>query len=283
MENKIQAIIKQRFSCRTYDNRPIAPPARQHLERQIAAATRGPLGTATRFTLLVATENDRAALKGLVTYGFVQNPAGFIVGAVERAAKDMEDFGYLMERLVLDATALGLGTCWLGGTFSRSRFAQILNLQADESLPAVVAVGYVADRPRLQDALIRRIAGADRRLPWAALFFDGTLGTPLTPEAAGAYAEPLEMVRLGPSASNRQPWRVVRQGQRWHFYLRRTPGYGKAGGSTVDLQRVDMGIAMCHWALTAQELGLSGVWHAEDPGLPRPDTLTEYVASWIKD
>jgi hypothetical protein len=147
----------------------------------------------------------------------------------------------------------------------------------------VAALGYAADRPRLQDALVRRVAGADKRLPWAALFFDGEWGRPLTSETAGAYADPLEMVRLGPSASNRQPWRIVRQGRRWHFYLRRTPGYGKAGGSAVDLQRVDMGIAMYHWASTAQELRLPGAWYVDDPGLPRPDTLTEYVVSWMED
>ena len=38
----------------------------------------------------------------------------------------------------------------------------------------------------------------------------------------------LEMVRRGPSASNKQPWRVVRAGERWHLYLQRTRGYGRA-------------------------------------------------------
>ena len=44
-----------------------------------------------------------------------------MVGAVREAPKDLEDYGYLMERAVLFATDLGFGTCWLGGTFTQER------------------------------------------------------------------------------------------------------------------------------------------------------------------
>lgn len=102
---------------------------------------------------------------------------------------------------------------------------------------------------------------------------------------AGRYAEPLEMLPLGPSASNKQPWRVVQGGEAWHFYLQRTPGYGK--GSLLfgvlrlaDLQRVDIGIAMCHFEMTAGEFGLKGKWEVCDPGLAVPDAGTEYIVTW---
>jgi hypothetical protein len=92
------------------------------------------------------------------------------------------------------------------------------------------------------------------------------------------------MVRLGPSASNHQPWRVVKEGKNWHFYLKRTPGYNerllvKLSG-TADLQRIDMGIAMCHFDLTARELGLTGQWVEEEPDIDRPFELLEYTATW---
>ena len=69
------------------------------------------------------------------------------------------------------------------------------------------------------------MAGSDGRLAWERLFFDQAFGTPLTREAAGEYATPLEMVRLGPSASNKQPWRIVREGGAWHFYVQRNRYY----------------------------------------------------------
>ena len=95
------------------------------------------------------------------------------------------------------------------------------------------------------------------------------------------------MVRLAPSASNKQPWRLIKVGAAWHFYLRRTPGYGSGIVARFlaknDLQRVDMGIAMCHWELTAQEAGLKGSWANQNPGLALPDALTEYIVSWMPD
>jgi len=38
----------------------------------------------------------------------------------DRGDKNLEDFGYLMEEAILFATGLGLGTCWLGGSFTKS-------------------------------------------------------------------------------------------------------------------------------------------------------------------
>ena len=69
------------------------------------------------------------------------------------------------------------------------------------------------------------------------------------------------------------------------FYLQRTPGYGKDSLigkilGVADVQRVDMGIALCHFELTMRELGLPGGWIIREPALAKPDRHTEYVASW---
>ena len=93
------------------------------------------------------------------------------------------------------------------------------------------------------------------------------------------------MVRLGPSASNKQPWRVIQEDHAFHFYVQRTPGYRDSLLQRMlrveDLQRVDLGIAMCHFELTARELGLRGRWAAQEPKLETPDPLTEYTISWV--
>ena len=87
---------------------------------------------------------------------------------------------------------------------------------------------------------------------------------------------------MGPSASNRQPWRIVRDEAGFHFYVQRSAGYRDVIklARVVDLQRVDLGIAMCHFGLTATETGLSGAWEVRDPGIERPNGLTEYVVTW---
>lgn len=279
----IQTTIRQRYSCRTYSPAPIPPAQREALADYCAAQHAGPLGNRLRFVLLAATEEERQALRGLGTYGFIRNPTGFIVGAVTRGAYDLEDFGFVLEEVVLHATALGLGTCWLGGSFTRSSFAARLGLRDDEVMPAVVATGLPAEQRFWLDRMVRAAARGDQRLPWDRLFFDGDFAHPLTPDAAGAYADALEMVRLAPSASNKQPWRIVRVGEVWHVYLQRTPNYPPRGAELWverDLQRVDIGIAMAHFALTLEQGGQRGRWIVADPGLESLPPLTEYRISW---
>jgi hypothetical protein len=124
------------------------------------------------------------------------------------------------------------------------------------------------------------MAKSDRRKTWAELFFDGKPGNPLGQEHAGPFAEALEAVRIGPSASNRQPWRVVREGAICHFFLQRTSGYDKMTGE-IKLQEVDMGIALCHFEEAAKEAGVPGNWTGARPAF---DAGTwEYFLSWTKD
>jgi hypothetical protein len=276
----VTQLVKDRFSCRSYSKEHIAEEKRQQLAAFIASNQTGPFGSPTRFELITATEADRKALQGLGTYGFIKNPTGFILGAMSEGEKNLEDFGYTMEHIILFATDLGLGTCWLGGSFTKGRFAKKIAAGEKERVPAVTSVGNIADGLGVRQRFSRK----KHRYTWDELFFDQALGRPLSQDKAGAYAMPLEAVRLGPSASNKQPWRVVKENDTWHFYVQRTPGYQNRWIMKLlnvdDMQRLDAGIAMCHFELTAGELGLTGAWQIDEPAIEKPDEMTEYVASW---
>ncbi|MDO9066225.1 MAG: nitroreductase family protein, partial [Chloroflexota bacterium] len=170
----ITGIIGKRFSCRTYLDRPLAAEARERLLDFVGTLTVGPLGSPARFHLIATADEDRDSLRGLGTCGFIKGARAFLVGAAPPAPKNLEDYGYLMERLVLLATELDLGTCWLGGTFTRSGFAQKIQAAPDEIIPAVSPVGYIADPARARNSELRRRVGSDHRLAWEQMFFQGT-------------------------------------------------------------------------------------------------------------
>jgi nitroreductase len=281
----VEDIVRQRFSCRNYIESPIKEDLRQQLLDYLPAVGTGPFGTRARFELAAASEQDRRALKGLGTYGFIRGATGFIIGAIQKDENNLEDFGFLLEQIILMATDIGLGTCWLGGSFTKSSFARKISVGENELVPAVVSVGYIAKKTRRIESLFRSGAGTDRRLPWEQLFFEGSFGAPLAKESAGEYAKALEMVRLAPSASNRQPWRILKEGNRWHFYLQRTPGYQERRlvklFTVADLQRIDMGIALSHFELMARDLNLDGYWEMSRPDIEIPNEDTEYTISWV--
>jgi len=285
MKNSVQDLIKTRTSCRSYLETPIQTDKREIMDEFLNANLKGPFNSNTRFKLVSASDNDNEELKNLGTYGFIKGASGFIIGAVDKGSeKNMEDYGYLMEKIILLATDLELGTCWLGGTFNKSTFAQKISMEENEIVPAVTAIGNKMPKRTTLDSVVRWVAGSHNRQAWDKLFFINNFDTPLIQTGAD-YEMPLEMVRLGPSASNRQPWRIIKEQEHhiFHFYLQRTKNYNRNIRllKLADLQRIDMGIAMCHFELSMQSINFSGQWKDVDPKLPVLPESTEYIISWV--
>lgn len=284
LNQPVTDVIRSRSSRRKYVDQPIEPPKRKSIEEFLDSELTGPFGSKTRFQLVTATEQNRNSLKGLGTYGMIRNPPGFVVGAVSKSAKDLEDFGYVMENIILRATDLGLGTCWLGGSFTRSSFAEKISAQDSEIVPAVAAIGHATEQRGTIEKVVRWGAKAKKRHPWESMFFDESFLHPLQHSQAGEFQTALEMIRIGPSASNKQPWRVIKSEQTFHFYLQRHEKYTRQIKMLrlADIQRVDMGIAMSHFEATLKEQKITGKWIVEPPNGTGPlPELTEYVASFV--
>jgi len=275
---QIGEVIGKRYSCRSYADTPIEKDVFSAFEARVYASHRGPFGNAARFALLSMDNLPTGAWKKLGTYGVIKNARLYLAGMIRPAPQAACDFGYCMEKLILEATRLSISTCWLGGTFSVGAFAAAAGLRDGEDLPCVSPIGYSANQKSLTERLLRRIAGSDARKPWRELFFIDRPGTPLSCADASPYAEALENVRLAPSASNKQPWRVIHDPHRraLSFYLSPAPAYRHI--RRVSLQEIDMGIALCHFDLTVQESGLAGGWLSDD-GAPAFQPW-QYIATW---
>ena len=278
MTSAIEA-IHRRVSVRSYSDRSVEQGKKQEIATLLNSTDEGPFGNKVRFHLIDLSEMERNEIRDLGTYGFISGAKLFIVSAVKDSAGAMVDLGYCFEKVILAATNLDLGTCWLGGTFKRANFAKRINLSDGEIVVAISPIGYGRDKRSIREIAVRRFAGSDQRKPWGELFFDGVMNTPLSLNSSGAYAVPLECVRRGPSASNNQPWRIIydKGGRAFHFYLKRTWAYDKFNGG-MDLQLVDMGIAMCHFELSAREKGLNGTWEVRKPALTNGGA--EYIVTW---
>jgi len=194
----ITEIIKKRLSCRTYSEKQIETKVLQEFSASINAVHTGPFGNQPKFKLIKLTSLPPQEWKKLGTYGVIKNAQVFLVGSIQNGHLALEDYGYCKEKLILQATKLGLGTCWLGGTFQLSRFAQAIGLQEGALLPTVSPVGYPAQQKSFTEKMMRWGAGSDNRKPWSDIFFSGNFSQPLTPAQAGKYAEALENMQLAP-------------------------------------------------------------------------------------
>ena len=150
----------------------------------------------------------------------------------------LEALGCELEAVILFLAHLGLGTCWLGGTFDRKGFAAAMKIGEGELFPIITPYGYAAEKKHIKEIAMRKLIKADHRKNWDELFYMNDFNTPLHKEEAGDFAFALEMVRLGPSASNKQPWRILLKDGAWHFYEYKEPNYSSI--FSYDIQRVDI-------------------------------------------
>ena len=151
----------------------------------------------------------------------IQGAQYFLVGALQKSQYDLEHYGFTLEQLILKATDLDLGTCWLAGTFNRSGFSTKMRLSEDEYVPAIAPIGYPTENRRFVDRVMRWVIKSNARKPWENFFFDADFTCPLQKEHAGEYFKALESVWLAPSAGNSQPWRILKEegSNTFHFFI----------------------------------------------------------------
>ncbi|HDZ19086.1 MAG TPA: nitroreductase [archaeon] len=275
-------IIRERTSRRTYLNQNFKEETREWLLNLLKNHDfESPFSKFVgkiRFELLTIPEFNPEERKNLGTYGFIKGAQYFIVGAVEKSQYNREHFGYILEAIILATTDIGLGTCWLGGFFNKSLFSAKIKCASDEIVPAITPVGYSVKR-KMREKITRTVIRANKRFAWEKLFFESNFNTPVSRENLGEYITLLESVRLAPSASNQQPWRVVKEFNKsiFHFYIVKSKS--GMGLRYMKFRRLDIGIAVSHFDLTSKELGVEGTWIFEEPLISESDDYL-YIISW---
>jgi len=263
--------IRTRKSIRNYSGEKIKEDDKKDLLNYLNDPKHlmGPFGNSIQLIfkeLHEVNENEKIG-----TYGFIKNAPAFLISVCKNDQASLLDLGFVLEKLILYLEEKGLSTCWLGGTFHRKKLQLEQAISEEAFIPIIVPVGYASEKAGVFAKLIRKMAKSDHRADFDLLFFHNDLQNPIKDQA---LRELLEYVRLAPSASNKQPWRLVMaDGGVAHFFIERTPKYGSS--LVYDIQMVDMGIALAHYSLVS---GKEEV-HMENPGLELPNENYSYLFS----
>ncbi len=277
LEGDVLVAMRQRRSVRSYQDLPVEPALCEHLlafPKTVDHLSNFP----PRIALISGSEQTQQVLTYMVgSYGLVNNAPHLLVGIVpEENDAALLDLGYVLEQVVLRATQLGLGTCWVTGSYDAQRAGNSVGLEAGEKAAAVCALGHPAqDRwGRFHSRIIRRVATGHRRKPLRDVVFSEKWGEPWFPsDADSTLATILAHACLAPSAHNRQPWRFIVRLDRLVL-------------ATVRPAPIDGGIVMAHLTLASTALKGRGQWEVrlgdddlrKTYGLPQGVT---YVAAFI--
>jgi len=199
----------------------------------------------------LVTESAETVFKGVIgSYGKIRDASAFIafIGNMDDPFVQ-EEVGYTGEGIILEATALGLETCWVGGFFRPEVAASLIDVSDKERVLAVTPVGYARESESWGEKSMTRFARSRSRLPLSRL----VTGLPREkwPDWVSIC---LEAARLAPSASNRQPWGFDVQENGIAVFVR-------TGGPEFNVsKRLDCGIAMLHLEVAAADSGCMGEW-----------------------
>jgi nitroreductase len=235
--------IPVRCSRRRFDDRPVAPT---DLERLFTFCAAFRPHQPVHVELIKDAPAD--VFTGLVgSYGKIDG-AHWVAAFVGPADSELE-IGYAGEAFILEATRLGLDTCWIAGSFAKDRVGSLVELQRDERVVAITPVGHALERQPIGERLLRSAVRATSRRPVAELASGSGDGWPAWAVSA------VEAARLAPSGANKQPWRF------------RIEGGSLVMGGADKLYwtaPIDFGIAMLHVELGAAHAGVTGRWQRLD-------------------
>lgn len=199
----------------------------------------------------LVTESVKDVFRGIVgSYGKIKDAPAFIafIGNMD-SPNVQEEVGYTGEGVILEATALGLNTCWVAGFFKPESVASLIEIKGNERVLAVTPLGYARRFESLEEKLMTGFGSTHRRLPFSRLISEP--GRENVPEWIKAS---IQAARLAPSAVNRQPWGFDVGDDTITVYVR------TSGPEFTVSKRLDCGIAMLHIEITAMSFGVRGEW-----------------------
>jgi len=202
------------------------------------------------------------------SYGKVKGATSFIAFIGDMNDPYIQEkVGYTGEAIMLEMTALGLATCWIGGFFRPEVTAKLIGLKSSEKILAVTPVGYAVKTLTWEE---RVMSGYGRAYQRKSLCEIVTNYNVIKDDSWTKLA--LDAARIAPSAINRQPWRFTVEFNRITISVNK-PGIEFNRFDYGISKRLDCGIAMLHVEVAALFQNITGQWKF----LQSPDVATFIV------
>ena len=276
-------LMRARRSCRSFQTRKLTPADYNELMESVRRHSEEPTvgKSPVRFEYVSAP----------LTVWPTVNASEFLVAIAPKQYDRLAviDVGRSLQKIVMDATRMGLGTCWIGPGADHVSIMQELGERfgpEEDHIICVCAVGY---KSRYIPLFIRIFnAQFYRRLPLSSLFFaDSNFKEPLSITAYpfNQFGRNYEICQWAPSSYNGQTTRgvAVMNGSANAPRLERLDFYQST--ESLYYAPVAAGIWCANWELGCAALGIHG--HVAVLSCKERDKtqtqLPRYDLSWVLD
>ncbi len=260
MNQYLYDAIYKRKSIRKYKNESVSDEILSSIEEKIKNIK--PLFNDCHLQMHIVRDGEKldTQMKGLLKKITKVKAPHYLVVTSHESDHYLINAGYMVEKLVLEMTALNIGTCWQGGPVKDEVIQKFLGLPKAQKMVILVSFGYTnADhkteykRKDLEDLIIGK-----QDEEWKLI---------------------LEAARLSPSSINSQPWRFIFNKNKIHVY-KKPPKNFIMKKLIGDLNKIDIGIALSHIEIASLKVGKRIKFIHED--LKSIDNM-EYMISIIEE
>lgn len=213
----IDQAIRQRHSVRHYINRPLTDEIIHALQTEVEASN-----SEGNLHIQLVT-NEPRCFNGIINYGTFSGVENYLVMVGPKGDGLDERIGYYGERIVLLATQMGLGTCWVGLNYTKIKGTFVLN--DGEKLVCMIGLGYPNDEGR----------HTRKRTPEQL--------SNIAPDSPDWFRRGMEAACLAPTAVNQQKFR-------FEYIAPRSVRASKTF-SLIGYTSLDLGIAKYHFEIAA--------------------------------
>lgn len=192
-------------------------------------------------------EDCSALFRGFsASYGMIKGLNSCIALVGSKKIEDVKNkVGYYGEMLVLEATSMNLGTCWIGGTYNKKECRKYINIKNDEELICVIAVGNVLENKSIREKVISKVNSNKKT-------FDQILLEKDTKSIPNWVKNGIDFVIKSPSALNKQLYK---------YSFKKEIVEASTTAENHGFEEVDLGISMLHFELGASKKNHIGKWY----------------------
>lgn len=203
MENLLTPLelLQSRHSVRSFNEDPVPQAVLNKLKATVTMINTHQQGI--KFQVIT---NDPEPFKAFSkSYGSFTNPKNYLAAVVDTAVDDVyERAGYFAEQFVIKAVELGLGTCFVGGTYNSGKVKA--QLRAGEKVIFIVLFGYPLGKEKFLAKLTMKVAHRKTMTPEDFFVPKGEAAQAMTDYPFLKFG--LEGVACAPSSLNKRPARI---------------------------------------------------------------------------
>lgn len=263
-------LISEKYSVRDYKDKKVNEKALEELKKYSESCPRLVHGI-TMDIHFMDHQEVYPQLNGSAGYhGILINAPHYVILLSEEQEYYRENAGYVGEGISLKAFELGIDSCWI--TFSDSKTVlEKLNITSEKTVVGILALGYGKKKTsgilgalktgdNYTQANIRKKEEESVILPLEDMVFINKWGegADVNTLLERALYDPMDCARKAPSTLNRQPWRFIVDGGKIILTVRKDEAVNDYE------QAIDSGIAMLYFDKVIEQTLVKVHWTLGD-------------------